>query len=96
MAHRGVDKATDVLSFPQYRSYRDFPKSGEFLIGDVVINPERAAEQARERGHSLRKELRILLVHGIVHLMGLDHEKGGPAARKMREVERRLLRGLEG
>lgn len=94
--YRGVDSSTDVLSFPQYISHREFPGRGEFPIGDIVINPRRAEEQAREAGHSLKRELRVLLVHGIVHLMGLDHEGGGSGARKMRMMERRLLTGLEG
>ena len=73
MTYRGVDSTTDVLSFPQYESYREFPRDGEFPIGDIVINPHRAQEQAKDTGHSLKKELRVLLVHGLVHLLGLDH-----------------------
>jgi probable rRNA maturation factor len=92
--YRGVDEPTDVLSFPQYESYRDFPGEGEYPIGDIVINPHRAEEQAKEAGHTLKKEIRILLVHGIVHLMGMDHEKGGIEAKKMRMMETRLLTGL--
>jgi probable rRNA maturation factor len=92
--YRGVDEPTDVLSFPQYESYRDYPGKGEYPIGDIVINPHRAEEQAKEAGHSLKQELRILLVHGIVHLMGMDHEKGGIEAKKMRMMEKRLLTGL--
>jgi probable rRNA maturation factor len=92
--YRGVDDTTDVLSFPQYESYREFPSEGEYAIGDIVINPHRAQEQAKEAGHSLAKELRFLLVHGLVHLMGMDHEKGGLAATKMRMMEKRLLSGL--
>jgi probable rRNA maturation factor len=92
--YRGVDSTTDVLSFPLYESHREFPKEEEFLIGDIVINPQRAKEQAKEEGHSLKKELRVLLVHGLVHLLGMDHEKGGHEAKKMRLMEKRLLGGL--
>jgi probable rRNA maturation factor len=92
--YRGIDETTDVLSFPQYESYRDFPSELEFPMGDIVINPQRAQEQAKEAGHSLAMELRVLLVHGLVHLMGMDHEKGGYAAKKMRMMEKRLLTGL--
>lgn len=93
--YRGVDSATDVLSFPQYENYREFPDKGEYPMGDIVINPQRAQEQAKEAGHSLKQEIRVLLVHGIVHLMGMDHEKGGYDAKKMRMMEKRLLTGLE-
>ncbi len=93
---RGVDSTTDVLSFPMFESHREFPPSEEFLIGDIVINPQRAKEQAKEVGHSLKNELRVLLVHGLVHLLGMDHEKGGVEARKMRMMEKRLLTGLKG
>ncbi len=93
--YRSVDNTTDVLSFPQYESYREFPTDREFPIGDIVINPHRAQEQAEDAGHSLKKELRVLLVHGLVHLLGLDHERGAYQAKKMRLMEKRLLKGLE-
>ncbi len=93
--YRKVDQDTDVLSFPMFESYRQFPAGEEFLIGDIVINPQRATEQAKEAGHSLRQELKVLLVHGLVHLMGMDHEKGGYDAKKMRMMEKRLLTGLD-
>ncbi|MGD8351371.1 MAG: rRNA maturation RNase YbeY [Nitrospirota bacterium] len=94
--YRRVDADTDVLSFPLFDSYKQFPPAEEFLMGDIVINPQRAGEQAKEAGHSLRKELRVLLAHGLVHLMGMDHEKGGYEGKKMRLMEKRLLSGLEG
>jgi probable rRNA maturation factor len=92
--YRRVDRDTDVLSFPLYDSYKEFPPGEEFLMGDIVINPQRASEQAKEAGHPLKKELRVLLVHGLVHLMGMDHEKGGYEGKKMRLMEKRLLTGL--
>ncbi len=79
---RQVDAATDVLSFPQ---------DDEVVLGDLVISADTAARQAAERGHGLRDELRVLLVHGLLHLLGYDHELGpGPLA-EMAEAEGRLL-----
>lgn len=64
---RGKDTTTDVLSFPQ-----DDPD--RVVLGDIAISVETANEQASERGLSLRDEIRVLLVHGLLHLMGYDHE----------------------
>ena len=74
---RGKNKATDVLSFPA------FEQAGE-LAGDLAISLETAARQAAEHGHSLRDEVRILLLHGLLHLAGEDHEtdSGEMAARE--------------
>ena len=82
---RGVDKATDVLSFPA-----DEP--GE--LGDVVIARGVATRQARELGHSLATELKVLTLHGLLHLLGYDHEQDRG---RMARVEARLRRrgGLE-
>jgi probable rRNA maturation factor len=96
---RGKNKATDVLSFPQVTD-RDLKALGraaraarvpEWWLGDVVISVERAREQAGEHGHTLKDELDLLLAHGILHLLGYDHEKGKAAAAKMRRMETRLL-----
>jgi len=67
---------------------------GHLLLGDVVLSAPRAAAQAAERGHSLRDELRILLTHGLLHLLGYDHELGPAAAAAMGAEERRVLRAL--
>jgi probable rRNA maturation factor len=67
--YRRKDYATDVLSFPA-------ANTGGF-IGDLAISYERAKEQAREFGHSTDDELRILMLHGVLHLMGHDHETDG-------------------
>jgi len=72
------DYPTDVLSFPSGA------KSGH--LGDVAISLERAAAQAREFGHSILDEVRILLLHGVLHLIGLDHERDGG---RMARVERK-------
>jgi probable rRNA maturation factor len=86
--YRGIDAATDVLSFPSIEwkeaapgdveslsIYPDKnPQTGKILLGDVVICPQRAMEQAQEYGHSPLRELCFLTVHGVLHLLGLDHE----------------------
>lgn len=64
---RGKNKPTDVLSFPA-------AENGQHVAGDLAISLETAARQATAYGHSLRDEVRILLLHGILHLSGLDHE----------------------
>ena len=81
---RGKDKTTDVLSFPQGPGP---------VLGDIVISIETANSQARERSHSLATELRVLLVHGLCHLRGYDHEASDEAA-AMRDAEQVLLRHL--
>lgn len=95
---RGKDKATDVLSFPQLepkqllalgRSARK-TKVPQWWLGDVVISVETAKAQAKERGHSLTDELETLLTHGLLHLLGYDHEISPREARKMRSLESKL------
>jgi rRNA maturation RNase YbeY len=92
---RGVDRTTDVLSFPLYRSPAEFPEENDFAIGDVVINPSMAAEQARLSGVSLKEEMRRLLVHGVLHLLGHDHEGSAYKRKKMEALERDLMGKLE-
>jgi probable rRNA maturation factor len=79
---RGIDRSTDVLSFPQ-----DDP----IILGDLVLSLPTAIRQARERGWSLRTELRVLLVHGFLHLLGYDHETGATDFAEMAAAERKLL-----
>jgi probable rRNA maturation factor len=71
------DYPTDVLAFPQHKG---FPSPQPQLLGDVVISVETAARQAKEHGHSLARELALLLIHGILHLFGYDDST--PAARR--------------
>ncbi len=74
--YRQRDSATDVLSFPMY-DFRagDVPCDGECAeLGDIVISVERAAEQAQQYGHSLKREIAFLTVHSVLHLLGYDHE----------------------
>lgn len=97
--YRGVDGTTDVLSFPQYRAedlktigLQGFRASGQgLLLGDIVINLHQAKRQASKHGLSFREELRWLLMHGLLHLIGYDHERSKYSERKMREKERELL-----
>jgi probable rRNA maturation factor len=80
---RGKNKATDVLSFPAA------PESE--IAGDLAISLEAAARQARQFGHSLRDEVRVLLLHGTLHLAGFDHEgDNGEMAAREAELRRRL------
>ncbi len=81
----GKDKATDVLSFPAATGPAFFGEpEGPRLAGDLAISLEMAARQAARFGHSLRDEVRVLLLHGLLHLAGFDHEQdvGEMAARE--------------
>ena len=82
---RQKDAPTDVLSFPMDDSQ---------LLGDLVISLDTAARQAKERGHGLRDEVRILMVHGVLHLLGYDHEVSDEEHLEMAAAERKLLRKL--
>ena len=90
---RDRDTATDVLSFPQ--------REGRFLhiqpdlLGDIVISVPIAARQADEAGHSLAVEIDRLLVHGLVHLLGYDHELSNKEACRMERKEQQLLKRLD-
>lgn len=89
--YRGADETTDVLSFPLYRSPSEFPRDSDFLIGDIIINPSVAESRRKEAGSTLRAEIGRLLVHGLLHLLGYDHERNEYRARKMRRKEAELL-----
>lgn len=81
---RGKNKATDVLSFPA-------EDLGFGLAGDLAISVETAARQAAEQGHKLSVELRVLMLHGLLHLAGHDHEAdAGEMARKERRLRGKL------
>jgi rRNA maturation RNase YbeY len=90
--YRGKDYATDVLSFPADDEF----SAPVHLLGDVVISLDKTRAQAKERGRSVNEELAILLIHGIVHLLGYDHERSARDARIMARVERRIHRALCG
>ncbi len=70
--YRGQDRPTDVLAFAMREGEGADPD--DLLLGDLVICLPAAQRQARERGHSLQRELRVLLVHGLLHLLGHDHQ----------------------
>jgi rRNA maturation RNase YbeY len=73
---------------------REGPGPSSLLIGDVVISVATAAKQARQLGRSLDEELTVLLVHGILHLCGYDHERSEREAKRMQRRERWVLRRL--
>ncbi len=89
---RGVARVTDVLSFPLFgdKESRVFRSVGERYLGDVVIATGVAARQARNAGHRLGNELRRLALHGLLHLLGYDHERdNGEMARLEMKLRRR-------
>ena len=93
--YRGVDEPTDVLAFymlPQKGADSSFalPPDGVTRLGEVIISYPQAAEQAKEQGHSPERELALLVIHGILHLLGYDHEEPEEES-KMREREIELL-----
>lgn len=90
-AWRGRARPTDVLSFSLLEGAHAHFRGA--LLGEVAIGVETAARQARRRGRSLDDEVTHLLVHGVLHLLGHDHEKP-TEARVMRAEERRLRRAL--
>jgi probable rRNA maturation factor len=85
----GKNKATDVLSFPSPFSS---PAKGVGLAGDIAISADIAMQNARELGHSAVQEIKILTLHGILHLAGFDHERDNGA---MAKQELKLRRGLK-
>lgn len=80
--HRGIDKPTDVLSFP----IEDFPHAP---LGAIVINHELALQKAQELHHTLEEEITLLFIHGLLHLLGFDHEVDSG---EMRVKEEALIR----
>lgn len=84
---RGRDRATDVLAFAQHEGPAAAPAG---LLGDVVISVTTAKRQAKERGETLRGASERLLIHGVLHLLGYDHERSAAEARRMRRRERLL------
>ena len=105
LQYRGIDRPTDVLSFPQitYGSPADFshleeheadcfnPDSGELFLGDIIISLDRVREQAENYGHGPRREFAFLVAHSMLHLLGYDHLDEGPMKAQMREREEAIL-----
>nr|WP_326186444.1 rRNA maturation RNase YbeY [uncultured Oscillibacter sp.] len=99
---RQVDRPTDVLSFPEFDlrpgqlpAEEDAdPGTGLIPLGDMVISMEHVAAQAKEYGHSNRRELAYLVTHSVLHLLGYDHLDEGPMKARMRAREEAILAEL--
>ena len=99
---RGVDRPTDVLSFPalslaegELPTQEDAdPATGLVPLGDMCLSMERVQAQAKEYGHSNRRELAYLVVHSVLHLLGYDHLDEGPEKARMREREDTIMEEL--
>ena len=99
-ASRDIDKETDVLSFPMFQlvpgnppenwdMYID-PETGMCPMGDMALSLERAIEQSKEFGHSIRREVGYLTIHSMLHLLGYDHLDEGPQKAQMRRREEEI------
>ena len=105
-AARNIDRPTDVLSFPMFElqpgnppadweGYMD-PGTNAVPLGDMVISLERAKAQAREFGHSVKREVGYLTIHSMLHLLGYDHLDEGEMKRQMRAREEAIASTIEG
>ncbi len=101
---RDIDRPTDVLSFPMFElepgnppadwtEYQD-PATGLVPLGDMCISLERAKAQAKEFGHSPRREVGYLTIHSILHLLGYDHLDEGPMKKQMRAREEAIAAAI--
>ena len=97
---RGVDSATDVLSFPQNElTPGEFdpddceidPETGAVLLGDMLLCLDRCRQQGEEFGHGFEREIQYLTVHSVLHLLGYDHVDEGEMKRQMREREKIIM-----
>ena len=104
-AYRQVDAATDVLSFPMFdftpgalpedlSAYLD-GQTGLLPLGDMAISLPRAKAQAKEYGHSLKREIGYLTVHSVLHLLGYDHMDEGPMKAQMRAKEEEIMQKMD-
>ena len=103
---RGIDKATDVLSFPMFQLEAGSPPQDweEYLdpetdicpLGDMAISLERAIAQAKEFGHSVKREVGYLTIHSMLHLLGYDHLDEGPMKAQMRAREEAIAATIPG
>ena len=105
-AARNIDRPTDVLSFPMFElqpgdppsdwaDYMD-PGTNAVPLGDMVISLERARAQAKEFGHSVKREVGYLTIHSMLHLLGYDHLDEGEMKRQMRAREEAIAATIEG
>ena len=95
--YRGIDRATDVLSFPlvDFAGGEEPPVDEPMQsLGDIVLSLERADEQAKEYGHSFERETAFLTVHSMLHLLGYDHELGEEEDAEMRRKQSEILDGM--
>jgi probable rRNA maturation factor len=94
--YRGVDKTTDVLSFPQleYQTLKKNKKKHNttLLLVDIVINIQKALQQAKQNNISLNEEIKKLLIHGLLHLLGYNHEKNSCQRKIMKDKEKELFK----
>ena len=105
-ASRGIDRPTDVLSFPMFQleagnppqDWEDYldPETGLCPLGDMCISLERATAQAREFGHSVKREVGYLTIHSMLHLLGYDHLDEGPMKKQMRQREEAIAVEIPG
>jgi len=91
--YRGIDTTTDVLSFPQTdtTTFRKSTPGNHSMLGDIVVNLHKAERQAREYHSTFYEELKKLLIHGLLHLIGFDHERDTRSGRKMHKKSKELL-----
>ena len=88
---RSIDQTTDVLSFPQ-NAHEDPSIPEEIILGDIVVSLDIAKAQAIEHGLDFKEEIILLLIHGILHLLGYDHEISEQEEKKMRNKTRELFK----
>ena len=99
-SYRGKDEPTDVLAFAMFAKedngspYFILPPEGMPPLGEVIISYPQAVIQAKERRHSIKKEIAILIIHGVLHLLGYDHDDPEPE-RQMRAKEEEILSSIE-
>ena len=97
--YRNIDKETDVLSFPMFEKeeleelLQKKENIVEDVLGDIIISMEKVVEQSKEYGHSIKRELAYMVVHGFYHLMGYDHMKE-EEKQEMRKKEENILNKL--
>ena len=92
--YREIDRTTDVLAFA-FQEESDFPSipDGAVQLGEVIISCPQAARQAEEQGHSLAREMSVLTIHGVLHLLGYDHQDN-EEERVMKSRETEILAKL--
>ncbi len=96
LEYREKDSATDVLSFPMSdgEEFDIDPETNRIILGDIVISAEKAAEQAKEYGHSFEREMCFLATHSMLHLLGYDHEKSKEEEKIMFQKQDKILKKL--